>query len=215
MASYGLYLVSAPAGEDLTPENGYCLLVQACNALKHHSVPLIETSSGLLGVEAATTLILNHHSDIIQVDNFILQVDNFILQVESDSECHLWVMDPTKLHKSVLVRNLCRSIHLLLRDVSLSFPNITITYSHVESAKNCADANSKIVDDPVAAINSPEWRHGHPYFMDANMPLASDIFLTVNNGTPVWTPPATEHACTICSAPCPCLPCTWSSVDTQ
>ena len=75
MASYGLYLVSATEGEDLTPENGYCLLVQACNALKHHSVPLIETSSGLLGVEALTTLVLTHSSDIIQVDNFICQIE--------------------------------------------------------------------------------------------------------------------------------------------
>ena len=177
------------------------MLVQANNAIRNHSVPLIETSSGLLGVEAATTLILNHHSDIISVEPFTLQV-------ESDSECHLWVMDPTKLHKSVLVKNLCRSIHLLLRDISLSFPCITITYSHVESGKNCADANSKVCDDPVAAINSPEWRHGHSYFMDPNMPLASDIFLTVNNGVPVWTPPVTEHVCSVCSAPCPCLLCT-------
>ena len=80
MASSGLYLVSAPVGEELTLENGYCLLVQACNSLKHHSVPLIETSSGLLGVEAMTSLILTH-SDIIQ--------DNFVCQIESDSECHL------------------------------------------------------------------------------------------------------------------------------
>ena len=57
MASYGLYLVSAPADEELTLTNGYCMLVQANNAIRNHSVPLIETASGLLGVEAVTTLI--------------------------------------------------------------------------------------------------------------------------------------------------------------
>ena len=81
------------------------------------------------------------------------------------------VFGPCKVHKSVLVKNLCRSIHLLLRDLSLSFPCITITYSHVESLKNCADANCKVCEDPVAAINSTEWRNGHPYFMDPAMPL--------------------------------------------
>ena len=90
MASYGLYLVSAPADEELTLANGYCMLVQANNAIRNHSVPLIETSSGFFGLEAVTTLFLNHHNDIILVKSFILQV-------ESDSECHLWCLDPAKL----------------------------------------------------------------------------------------------------------------------
>ena len=97
----------------------------------------------------------------------------------------------------------------------MNFPAIKITYSHIESAKNCADVNSKILEDPVSAINSPEWRYGHSYFMDKDMPAPSDIFLTVTSGTPSWTPPATEHVCTTCSAPCKCLPCTWSAVDTE
>ena len=174
------------------------------NALKHHSVPLIETSSGLLGVEAMTTLILTH-SDIIQ--------DNFICQIESDFECHLWLMNPSFIHKSVLARNLCRSIHLLLRDLSLGFPTVKITYSHVWTLLNCADANSKITDDPITVINSQEWRHGHAYFMDMKMPAKDDVYLSVLNGIPSWTPPPTEHACNVCSTPCPCLPCTWSAVD--
>ena len=185
------------------------MLVQANNSIRNHSVPLIESSSGLLGVEAAVAFILNHHDDI-------LSEDPFRLQVESDSECHLWCMDPNKLHRSVLVKNLSRSIHLLLRDISMSFPCLTITYSHVESLKNCADGNSKVQQDPVGVINSAEWRHGQPYFLDPTMPLAKDIFLTVKVGVPLWTPPAVaphEQSCSACTTPCPCLPCTWSNVD--
>ena len=125
MASYALYLVSAPADEELSPTNGYSLLVTAKNAIRSHSVPLIETSSGLIRVEARATFIYNHSSTIFT------PVKSFQLQVESNSECHLWCLDPQKLHKSVLVKNLCRAIHLLIRDLSLSFPALTITYSHV------------------------------------------------------------------------------------
>ena len=45
------------------------------------------------------------------------------------------------------------------------------------------------------------------------MPAKDDVYLSVLNGIPSWTPPPTEHACNVCSNPCPCLPCTWSAVD--
>ena len=98
----------------------------------------------------------------------------------------------------------------------MSLSCLTITYSHVESLKNCADGNSKVQLDPVGVINSAEWRHGQPYFLDPNMPLAKDIFLTVKLGVPLWTPPAVvphEQSCSVCIKPCPCLPCTWNNVD--
>ena len=121
MASYALYIISAPAGAALTPSSGYSLLVGANNGIRSHSVPLIETSSGLLGVEAAASFMYNHQSDILA------SVTSFQLQIESDSTCHLWCLDPQKLHRSVLVQNLCRAIHLLIRDLTLSFPALTVT----------------------------------------------------------------------------------------
>jgi hypothetical protein len=75
MASYSLYLVSAPAGEKLTHSNGFCMLVQATNSIRNHNV-LIESSSGLLRVEAAVAFMLSHHDDILSEDPFRLQVES-------------------------------------------------------------------------------------------------------------------------------------------
>ena len=113
--------------------------------------------------------------------------------------------------------HLPQAIHLLIRDLTLSFPVLKVTYSHVESAKNCSDANSKICDDPVSIINSDAWRHGHNYFFSPDHPLASDTFLTVASGVPQWTPPAHEHLCAKCSIPCPCarVPGVLSTLRTQ
>ena len=115
MASYALYIISAPAGAALTPSSGYSLLVGANNGIRSHSVPRIETSSGLFGVEAAASFMYSHQSDSLA------SVTSFQLQIESHSTCHIWCLDPQKLHRSVLVKNLCRAIHLLIRDLTLCF----------------------------------------------------------------------------------------------
>ena len=99
-----------------TVTNGFSLLVGANSAIRNHSVPLNESSSGLMGVEAGVSFLYSHASDI-----FLPQVE-FKLEISSDSTCHLWSLDPVKIHKSVLLKNITRGIHLLLRDLTLTYP---------------------------------------------------------------------------------------------
>ena len=57
MGNYTMYLVSAPEGEELTVTNGFSLLVGANSAIRNHSLPLNESSSGLMGVEAGVSFL--------------------------------------------------------------------------------------------------------------------------------------------------------------
>ena len=131
-----------------------------------------------MGVEAGVSFLYSHASDI-----FLPQVE-FKLEISSDSTCHLWSLDPVKIHKSVLLKNITRGIHLLLRDLTLTYSSLMITYSFVESQLNTADLHSKLVDDPVAIANSDQWRSGNDCFFDARYPPVCDIYLSIFNGKP-------------------------------
>ena len=125
MASFAAYIISGPPDVPINNENGYSQLLTAGNAIKAHSVPMIEASSGLLAVENLARILLNHGEDILNKDI------PFEVHIQSDSECYLWSLDPNKIHKAVLLKNLCRAVHLILRDLSLVFPWCTFSYGYV------------------------------------------------------------------------------------
>ena len=191
MASWVSHLVSAPEGQDLTMDNGYCINAGANGSVKSHSVPLNESSSGLLAVEGMICFVNNHHQTLFQH-----QPSKFLIDICSDSECHLYNLDPSKVHKSVLIKNIMRGTHNLIRDLTLRFPFIQVTFSYVESSQNVADINSKVHLDPVSLINSNMWRFGNKDFLNVSWPAKNDIYLTVTDGIPHWTPP--KRATTSC-----------------
>jgi hypothetical protein len=99
MASFVAFIISGPK-VNLSPENGYSQLLTAGNAIKSHSVPNIEASGGLLAVENLARVMLEHQEDII--DSSV----QFEVHLLSDSECYLWSLDPAKIHRAVLLKNL-------------------------------------------------------------------------------------------------------------
>ena len=113
MASFVAYIVSGPPNAPLSSANGYSQLLTAGNSVKSHSVPLNEASSGLLAVENLAKIMLEHEEDILAKQG------PFEVHILSDSECFLWSLAPNKIHKAVLLKNLCRSVHLILRDLSI------------------------------------------------------------------------------------------------
>ena len=210
MASFTAYIISGPPDVPLTPENGYSQLLTAGNSVKAHSVPMIEAASGLLAVECLANILFNHGDDILSKDV------PFEVHIQSDSECYLWSLDPNKIHKAVLLKNLCRSVHLILRDLSLVYQWCTFHYSYVESENNISDLNSKVNINPIQTLNSDLWRFGHDWFLSKDFP-GSAIFLKIISGIPQWTPPAAAHdaACSKCAVPCTCLTCRWNDVTVE
>ena len=56
-----------------------------------------------------------------------------------------------KEFKSILVKNLLRSIHVLARDLSSLFP-VVISFSYISTTLNLADANSKYHNNPSRSL---------------------------------------------------------------
>ena len=125
----------------------------------------------------------------------------------------------SKEFKSILVKNILRSIHVLARDLTSLFPAV-ISYSYISTTLNIADANSKFHPEPFSVLNSSVWREGHDWFLDQNYPPPEDTYLTVTAGNPHWTPPSSScRTCCAavckyqtCSLVCSCKKCTWDDI---
>ena len=161
-------------------------LINAAAKRKDHSIPGNEGIAILMLVETVYTYLTNHYLDLFNME----PPDTFTVTIGTDSECNLWALSPTRIHKSVLIKNLSERIHLLTRDITRKHPSIKFIFYHCRGDQNPSDLNSKLLPlcNPVDLTNSNMWRHGphESHTCDNTWPPADDRFFSVVKGTTHW-----------------------------
>ena len=174
-----MFLISSCSPANPSPSDSYSQNCRALAETKHHSVPSNEAIGCMMVTEAGVTYLMDQELALFSV----FTPTCFSFRIGIDSECFLWSLNPNKVHKSILIKNITRNIHALCKDLTRKFPFVQVIFYHTASERNPADLCSKECPDPISAIESDLWRHGLPEMLDCNWPPASDIFLKVANAS--------------------------------
>ena len=135
-------------------------------------------------------------AELLSFDSTIRITKNKPIQIliATDSMCTLNSLSPTKIHKEVRPRNYSHLVYRLSTEMCNKFPNITIIFTHLRSAKNSADLLTKLVPDPTILANLKLYRVGPDEFSDLSWPQKKRISLKFcHDQEPIYQKPIAEQ----------------------
>ena len=150
-----------------------------------HSIRNNEAVGLVIGSEGTATYVHTHQEVLFrELDASEL----FKVSMGLDSSCLGSCLNPDLLHKQVLIRNVCTKVHDICKELTQMFPIVVEIY-HLMGTRNMADMNSKIPTsyNPIDLINSEEWHHGLPEFLEPNFPPMDRVFLRFIGGAVDFT----------------------------